>query len=202
MDSEAEQVSIADTARILSEALPFMQRYDEEAVVVKYGGHAMVEPSLAKRFASDIVLLKQCGINPIVVHGGGPQINRMLEKLQVKSDFVDGLRVTDKATMEVVEMVLAGRVNKRLVTMIQESGGRAVGLSGKDAFLLKARPHPRKADLGFVGEVESIDTEILEILLDRNYLPVVCSVGWGEDGETYNLNADTVASGIDRKSVV
>ncbi|MGH6875054.1 MAG: acetylglutamate kinase, partial [Aestuariivirgaceae bacterium] len=119
MNNETEQVSIADTARILSEALPFMQRYDEEVVVVKYGGHAMVEPSLARRFASDIVLLKQCGINPIVVHGGGPQINRMLDKLQVKSEFVDGLRVTDKATMEVVEMVLAGSINKSIVNGIQ-----------------------------------------------------------------------------------
>jgi hypothetical protein len=129
MDNETEQVSIADTARILSEALPFMQRYDEEVVVVKYGGHAMVEPSLARRFASDIVLLKQCGINPIVVHGGGPQINRMLDKLQVKSDFVDGLRVTDRATMEVVEMVLAGSINKSIVNGIQQAGGKAVGIS-------------------------------------------------------------------------
>ena len=179
----------------LDRALRYVAEWRRKRVVVKFGGSALEKNELGT-LVEDLVLLQQSGLRPVLVHGGGPEITRMLERLAIQPRFVDGLRVTDGATMEVVEMVLAGRVNKRLVTMIQESGGRAVGLSGKDAFLLKARPHPRKADLGFVGEVESIDTEIIEILLDRNYLPVVCSVGWGEDGETYNLNADTVASGI------
>ena len=164
-------------------------------MVVKFGGQALEKNELGT-LVEDLVLLQRSGLRPVLVHGGGPEITRALERLGIKPRFVEGLRVTDADTMEVVEMVLAGRVNKRLVTMIQENGGRAVGLSGKDAFLLKARPHPKSAELGFVGEVESIDTEILEILVDRNYLPVVCSVGWGDDGETYNLNADTVASGL------
>jgi acetylglutamate kinase len=207
MDSEAEQVSIADTARILSEALPFMQRYDEEAVVVKYGGHAMVEPSLAKRFASDIVLLKQCGINPIVVHGGGPQINRMLDKLQVKSDFVDGLRVTDKATMEVVEMVLAGSINGNIVNGIQQAGGKAVGISGKDGKVLIAERHTKTKtdpatgetkvlDFGFVGEPLMVNPGLLNTIIHSDAIPVVAPIGVGLDGETYNINADTAAGAI------
>jgi len=184
-----------DFGLYLDRALRYVAEWRRKRVVVKFGGSALEKNELGT-LVEDLVLLQKSGLRPVLVHGGGPEITRMLERLEIEPRFVDGLRVTDAATMEVVEMVLAGRVNKRLVTMIQESGGRAVGLSGKDAFLLKARPHPRSADLGFVGEVESIDTEILEILLDRNYLPVVCSVGWGEDGETYNLNADTVASGI------
>jgi acetylglutamate kinase len=207
MDTEVEQVSIADTARILSEALPFMQRYDEEAVVVKYGGHAMVEPSLARRFASDIVLLKQCGINPIVVHGGGPQINRMLDKLQVKSDFVDGLRVTDKATMEVVEMVLAGSINKSIVNGIQQAGGKAVGISGKDGKLLiaermtktktdAATGESRVVDFGFVGEPQTVNPGLLNTIIQSDAIPVVAPIGIGKDGETYNINADTAAGAI------
>jgi len=207
MENETEQVSIADTARILSEALPFMQRYDEEVVVVKYGGHAMVEPSLAKRFASDIVLLKQCGINPIVVHGGGPQINRMLDKLQVKSDFVDGLRVTDRATMEVVEMVLAGSINKSIVNGIQQAGGKAVGISGKDGKLLIAERmsrtkidattgETRTLDFGFVGEPHSVNPGLLNTIIHSDAIPVVAPIGLGKDGETYNVNADTAAGAI------
>jgi acetylglutamate kinase len=214
MDSEVEQVSIADTARILSEALPFMQRYDEEVVVVKYGGHAMVDPGLAKRFASDIVLLKQCGINPIVVHGGGPQINRMLDKLQVKSDFVDGLRVTDKATMEIVEMVLAGSINKSIVNSIQQAGGKAVGISGKDGKLLIAERMSRTRtdsetgetkilDFGFVGEPNSVNPGLLNTIIHSDAIPVVAPIGLGRDGETYNINADTVAGVLDsRKQLI
>jgi acetylglutamate kinase len=191
----ADVASSPDFGIYLDRALRYVAEWRRKRVVVKFGGSALEKNELGT-LVEDLVLLQQSGLRPVLVHGGGPEISRMLERLEIEPRFVDGLRVTDAATMEVVEMVLAGRVNKRLVTMIQESGGRAVGLSGKDAFLLKARPHPRGADLGFVGEVESIDTEILEILLDRNYLPVVCSVGWGADGETYNLNADTVASGV------
>lgn len=207
MNNETEQVSIADTARILSEALPFMQRYDEEVVVVKYGGHAMVEPSLAMRFSSDIVLLKLCGIIQIVVHGGGPQINRMLDKLQVKSDFVDGLRVTDKATMEVVEMVLAGSINKNIVNGIQQAGGKAVGISGKDGKLLIAERmsrtkidantgEVRKLDFGFVGEPHSVNPGLLNTIIHSDAIPVVAPIGLGKDGETYNVNADMAAGAI------
>jgi acetylglutamate kinase len=207
MDQPTDHISIADTARILSEALPFMQRYDEEVVVVKYGGNAMVEPSLARRFASDIVLLKQCGINPIVVHGGGPQINRMLDKLQVKSDFVDGLRVTDKATMEVVEMVLAGSINKSIVNSIQQAGGKAVGISGKDGKLLIAERVSRTKtdpetgetktlDFGFVGEPHSVNPGLLTTIIQSDAIPVVAPIGLGQDGETYNVNADTAAGAI------
>jgi acetylglutamate kinase len=176
-------------------------------VVVKYGGHAMVEPSLARRFASDIVLLKQCGINPIVVHGGGPQINRMLDKLQVKSDFVDGLRVTDKATMEVVEMVLAGSINKSIVNGIQQAGGKAVGISGKDGKLLIAERmsrtkidattgETRTLDFGFVGEPHSVNPGLLNTIIHSDAIPVVAPIGLGKDGETYNVNADTAAGAI------
>jgi acetylglutamate kinase len=167
----------------------------------------MVEPSLARRFASDIVLLKQCGINPIVVHGGGPQINRMLDKLQVKSDFVDGLRVTDKATMEVVEMVLAGSINKSIVNGIQQAGGKAVGISGKDGKLLiaermsrtkidAATGETRILDFGFVGEPHSVNPGLLNTIIHSDAIPVVAPIGLGKDGETYNVNADTAAGAI------
>jgi acetylglutamate kinase len=191
----AAEAASADFGVYLDRALRYVAEWRRKRVVVKFGGQALEKNELGT-LVEDLVLLQRSGLRPVLVHGGGPEITRALERLGIEPRFVEGLRVTDAETMEVVEMVLAGRVNKRLVTMIQESGGRAVGLSGKDAFLLKARPHPRRAELGFVGEVESIDTEILEILVDRNYLPVVCSVGWGEDGETYNLNADTVAAGL------
>ena len=193
--AEPDVASSPDFGIYLDRALRYVAEWRRKRVVVKFGGQALEKNELGT-LVEDLVLLQRSGLRPVLVHGGGPEITRALERLGIKPRFVEGLRVTDADTMEVVEMVLAGRVNKRLVTMIQENGGRAVGLSGKDAFLLKARPHPRSAELGFVGEVESIDTEILEILVDRNYLPVVCSVGWGDDGETYNLNADTVASGL------
>jgi acetylglutamate kinase len=193
--AEPDVASSPDFGIYLDRALRYVAEWRRKRVVVKFGGQALEKNELGT-LVEDLVLLQRSGLRPVLVHGGGPEITRALERLGIEPHFVDGLRVTDADTMEVVEMVLAGRVNKRLVTMIQENGGRAVGLSGKDACLLKARPHPKSAELGFVGEVESIDTEILEILVDRNYLPVVCSVGWGDDGETYNLNADTVASGL------
>lgn len=201
------ELTIAETARILFEALPFMQRYDEETVVVKYGGHAMVDPELARRFASDMVLLKQCGINPVVVHGGGPQINRLLDRLAIKSEFRDGLRVTDRATMEVVEMVLAGSINKSIVAGIQQVGGKAVGISGKDGNLLIAKkfilgkedPQTGETvdiDLGFVGDPEAVNPGILDTIIHSDAIPVVAPIGVGLDGETYNINADTAAGAI------
>ena len=196
-----------DVARILSEALPFMQRYAGRTVVVKYGGHAMGDAELSRQFAADIVQLKLTGINPIVVHGGGPQIGRMLERLQIKSSFEDGLRVTDAATVEVVEMVLAGSINKGVVGDIQRAGGRAVGISGKDGNLCLARKLTRTrrdpdsniervVDLGFVGEPERIDPQVLETILRSDSIPVVAPIGVSETGETFNINADTFAGAI------
>ena len=196
-----------DVARILSEALPFMQRYSGRTVVVKYGGHAMGDAELSRQFAADVVQLKLTGINPIVVHGGGPQIGRMLERLQIKSSFEDGLRVTDLATVEVVEMVLAGSINKGVVGDIQRAGGRAVGISGKDGNLCIARKLTRTkrdpdsnieraVDLGFVGEPVSIDPRVLETILHSDAIPVVAPIGVSETGETYNINADTFAGAV------
>jgi acetylglutamate kinase len=198
---------LATTARILSEALPFLQRYDDQIIVVKYGGHAMVDPSLAQRFARDIVMLKVCGLNPIVVHGGGPQINRMLDKLEVKPEFREGLRVTDQATMEVVEMVLSGAINKSIVASIQQAGGQAVGISGKDGNLMIAEKltktatdaktgKPVEVDFGFVGEPVQVNTGILETIMRSDAIPVIAPVGVGRRGETYNVNADTAAGAI------
>jgi acetylglutamate kinase len=200
-------VAVFDTARILSEALPFLQRYDDQVIVVKYGGHAMVDPELAKQFARDIVMLKVCGLNPIVVHGGGPQINKMLDKLQVKAEFRDGLRVTDHETMAVVEMVLSGSINKSIVASIQQAGGRAVGISGKDGNLLVAERYFRerkntatgeieKIDFGQVGEPARVNTEILSTIMKSDAIPVVAPVGVGWEGDTYNINADTAAGAI------
>jgi len=191
-------------ARVLSEALPYMRRYAGATFVVKYGGHAMGDEAIGRQFARDIVLLKQVGINPIVVHGGGPQIGAMLERLKIKSEFVDGLRVTDAATVEIVEMVLAGTINKGLVADINQAGGRAVGLCGKDANLIRARKLRRRTrdpesniervlDLGFVGEPYQIDTTVLDVLANSSIIPVIAPIGVGADGETYNINADTVA---------
>jgi len=201
------EISISETARILSEALPFLQRYDDEIVVVKYGGHAMVDPELAGKFARDMVMLKLCGIHPVVVHGGGPQINKMLERLQVKPVFREGLRVTDKETMDVVEMVLAGSINKSIVSSIQQAGGRAVGISGKDGNLLIAERFVKKKtdpvtgkteeiDFGFVGEPHRVNIEILDTIIHSDAIPVVAPVGVGKDGESYNVNADTAAGAI------
>ena len=194
-------------AAVLSEALPYFRRYSGKTVVVKYGGHAMGDDAVAERFAADVVLLKQVGINPIVVHGGGPQIGEMLKRLRIKSDFVDGLRVTDRATVEIVEMVLSGSINKQIVSAINEAGGYAIGLSGKDANLIRARKLTRTKvdpdsniekvlDLGFVGEPEAINATVLETLRNSAIIPVIAPIGVGEDGQTYNINADTVAGAV------
>ena len=195
------------TAKILTEALPFLLRYDRETIVIKYGGHAMGSDRLSHDFARDMVVLKQVGINPVIVHGGGPQIGEMLDRLSIESDFVDGLRVTDKATVEVVEMVLAGKINKQIVTAISSEGGKAVGLSGKDGNMIVARKLHRTQkdpdsnierilDLGFVGEPETVNTDVLETIIDSDIIPVIAPIGAGEAGETYNINADTVAGAI------
>ena len=200
-------IPIPETARILSEALPFLQRYDDQIIVVKYGGHAMVDPKLSHQFARDMVMLKVCGLNPIVVHGGGPQINRMLDKLAVKPVFRDGLRVTDQETMDIVEMVLAGSINKSIVASIQQAGGRAVGISGKDGNLLIAERYVReklnaetgvmeKIDFGFVGEPARVNIEILQTIMRSDAIPVIAPVGVGWEGDTYNVNADTAAGAI------
>ena len=196
-----------DKAQTLSEALPYMRRYAGETFVVKYGGHAMGDPELAKKFARDVVLLKQVGIHPIVVHGGGPQIGQMLERLKIKSEFVDGLRVTDQATVEIVEMVLCGSINKAIVTEIMEAGGNAIGLSGKDGGMIQARKVKKTTrmsdsniekilDLGFVGEPSRINPHVLEQFKDSDIIPVIAPIGVGSDGETYNINADTVAGAV------
>ncbi|MGQ3488574.1 acetylglutamate kinase [Roseovarius pacificus] len=182
------------TARTLSEALPYLQRYDGAIVVIKFGGHAMGSDEAMETFARDVVLLRQVGVNPVIVHGGGPMINQMLDKLDIKSDFVGGKRVTDAATMEVVEMVLSGRVNKRIVQAINAQGGRAVGLSGKDANLITCDPaDPR---LGLVGNPSQVDPAILHTLFRDDAIPVIAPLGAGRDGETYNINGDTAAGAI------
>ena len=195
------------TARTITEALPFMRRYAGRSFVIKYGGHAMGDEELAQVFANDIVLMKQVGIHPIVVHGGGPQIGRMLERLSVKSEFIDGLRVTDAETVEVVEMVLSGRINKQIVSTINAAGGKAIGLSGKDADLIKAIKLRRTSrdedsniekilDLGFVGEPSHVNPRILSSLEESGAIPVIAPIGVGADGQTYNINADTVAGAV------
>jgi acetylglutamate kinase len=201
------EIDVSETARVLSEALPFLQRYDDQVIVVKYGGHAMVDPKLAQQFARDIVMLKVCGLNPIVVHGGGPQINKMLDKLAVKAEFRDGLRVTDHETMSVVEMILAGSINKSIVASIQQAGGRAVGISGKDGNLLIAKRYTKEKknpesgkietiDFGQVGEPDRVNVEILSTIMKSDAIPVVAPVGIGWEGDTYNINADTAAGAI------
>lgn len=193
-----------EQARILSEALPHMQRYDEETIVIKYGGHAMGEEESARMFARDIVLLEQTAINPVVVHGGGPQIAAMLNRLGIKSIFSGGLRVTDAATIEIVEMVLSGSINKQIVSHINQAGGKAVGLSGKDGNMVTARkvthanpaPAADLVDLGFVGEPEKINTAVLDQLLGRELIPVLAPIASGPNGETFNVNADTFAGYI------
>jgi acetylglutamate kinase len=200
-------VSPHDIARVLSEALPHMQHYDEETVVVKYGGHAMGEEEMARSFARDIVLLEQTAINPVVVHGGGPQIGEMLKRLGIKSEFAGGLRITDAATIEIVEMVLAGSINSQIVGFINEAGGKAVGLTGKDGNMVLARKLnrtvidpgsniERMVDLGFVGEPEKIDTTVLTQILGRELIPVLAPLAASAQGGTYNVNADTFAGAI------
>jgi acetylglutamate kinase len=195
-----------EQAAILMQALPHMLRYDDAIIVVKYGGHAMGDEDKARDFARDMVLLEQSGINPVVVHGGGPQIGAMLKKLGIESHFAGGLRVTDKATVEIVEMVLAGAINKQIVGMINAVGGKAIGLCGKDGNMVTARKagavhtmvagHDEDIDLGFVGEPSHVDTMVLNQVLGRELIPVLAPVAAGEDGETYNVNADTFAGAI------
>jgi acetylglutamate kinase len=205
--SKAPKIDPQTQARILSEALPHMQRYDEEIVVVKYGGHAMGQEQTARDFASDIVLLEQTAINPVVVHGGGPQIAAMLKKLGIKSEFVDGLRITDAKTVEIVEMVLAGSINKQIVGYINAAGGKAIGLSGKDGNLVTARKVTRTmvdpdsniekvVDLGFVGEPEKVDLTVLNHVLGKELIPVLAPVATAAGGGTFNVNADTFAGAI------
>ncbi len=200
-------VSPHDIARVLSEALPHMQQYDEEIVVVKYGGHAMGEEHMARSFARDIVLMEQTAINPVVVHGGGPQIGDMLKRLGIKSEFAAGLRITDAATIEIVEMVLAGSINKQLVGYINAAGGKAVGLCGKDGNMVLARKVSRTVvdpgshiervvDLGFVGEPEAVDTTVLQQILGRELIPVLAPVATSKAGGTYIVNAVTFAGAI------
>jgi len=196
-----------EQAQILAQALPFLRRYAGATIVVKYGGHAMVNPALAEEFGRDIALLKQVGVNPVVVHGGGPQINVMLERLGVKSSFVGGLRVTDAATVEIVEMVLSGTVNKEVTALINRAGALAVGISGKDGGLIQARklkhsvrdPQSgvvQELDLGLVGEPASVDVRVIHALTGSGLIPVVAPVGAGADGQTYNINSDDVAGAI------
>ncbi|KCZ55899.1 acetylglutamate kinase [Hyphomonas beringensis] len=205
-----DQISPAQfTARTLSEALPYIQRYAGKTIVVKYGGHAMVDESLAAIFARDVVLLKTLGINPVIVHGGGPQIGKLLDRLGIVSEFKGGLRVTDEATMEVVEMVLSGPINKSIVRAINQAGGKAVGLSGSDGNLIQAEKAKKTErdpdshieqvlDLGFVGEPSAVDTSVIDALLksDSQLIPVVAPVGAGPDGHRYNVNADTAAGAL------
>jgi acetylglutamate kinase len=205
--NETRKVSPQEQSEILVQALPHMLRYDDAIIVVKYGGHAMGDEAKARDFARDMVMLEQSGVNPVVVHGGGPQIGAMLEKLGIKSRFSGGLRVTDKATVEIVEMVLAGSINKQIVGTINAQGGRAIGLCGKDGNMVTARKvGPRhgdngalaedEIDLGFVGDPDKVDTTVLEQVLGRELIPVLAPVAQGADGETYNVNADTFAGAI------
>jgi acetylglutamate kinase len=205
--SATDPVSPEVQARILAEALPYMQRYDDEIVVVKYGGHAMGAESLAREFARDIVLLEQTAINPVVVHGGGPQIEAMLKQLGVQSQYAAGLRITDAKTLEIVEMVLAGSINKNMVGYINEAGGKAIGLCGKDGNMVVARKLTRTVidpdsalekvvDLGFVGEPDKVDTTVLDQVLGRELIPVLAPVAAAVNGGTFNVNADTFAGAI------
>ncbi|MBL4806993.1 MAG: acetylglutamate kinase [Rhodobacteraceae bacterium] len=182
------------TAQTLSEALPFLQRYDGATVVVKFGGHAMIDDKAMERFARDIVLMKQTNLHPVVVHGGGPMINEMLDRMGIKSKFVNGKRVTDAATMEVVEMVLSGLVNKRIVQAINAQGGKAVGLSGKDANLMICEP--ADPELGLVGNPVEIDPTVITTFRDSDFVPVIAPIGAGRNGETYNINGDTAAGAL------
>ena len=210
--TDAEESALLAKAETLIEALPYLKRYEGRTFVVKYGGHAMGDPALAQDFAEDIVLLKTVGINPVLVHGGGPQIGRMLKALGIESHFVNGLRVTDKATAEVAEMVLSGAINKELVGWIAKAGGRAIGISGKDGGLVTARKvsaqklgkavmdedtgEPIVVDLGYVGEPDKIDTSVLDTISHAGLIPVIAPIAVGPEGETYNINADTMAGAI------
>jgi acetylglutamate kinase len=196
-----------DRAKVLIEALPYIRRFSNAIIVVKYGGHAMVDEELKKNFALDIVLMKYVGLNPIIVHGGGPQIGSFLKRLSIESEFVDGMRVTDKQTMDVVEMVLVGKVNKEIVALINQQGGKSVGLSGKDGQLITAKKMryvrdkgddqpPEIIDMGMVGEITAVNDGVLMGLMESQFIPVIAPVGAGAEGETYNINADLVAGQI------
>lgn len=191
-------------ARVLVEALPYIRRFSGKTMVIKYGGNAMADPALQQGFARDVVLMKLVGMNPVIVHGGGPQIGELLKRIGKQSEFIDGMRVTDSETMDIVEMVLGGLVNKQIVNMINQHGGSAVGLSGKDGDLIRARKltftrkkpemeAPEIIDIGHVGEVTSIDTAVVDMLIHGNFIPVVAPIGVGDDGQSYNINADLVA---------
>ena len=199
--------SAHNVAHVLSEAMPYIQRFQGKTVVIKYGGNAMVDDKLKQGFARDIVLMKLVGINPVVVHGGGPQIGKLLEKIGKQSTFVSGMRVTDAETMDVVEMVLGGLVNKDIVNLINRHGGRAVGLTGKDGDLIRARKMlmesgsadldaPEILDLGYVGEVASIEPAVVDMLVSGNFIPIIAPIGVGSDGMSYNINADLVAGKV------
>lgn len=194
-------------ASVLSEALPYIRRFQGKTIVIKYGGNAMVDEELKQGFARDVVLMKLVGMNPVVVHGGGPQIGRLLERLDIKSEFIQGMRVTDSETMDVVEMVLGGLVNKDIVNLINQAGGHAVGLTGKDGDMIRARKltftkqapemnTPEIIDIGHVGEVESIDAAVVDMLVHGDFIPVIAPIGVGADGQSYNINADLVAGKV------
>lgn len=199
--------SAMNIANVLTEALPYIQRFTGKTIVVKFGGNAMIDEELQNSFARDIVLMKLVGMNPVVVHGGGPQIDELLKKLNIKSEFKNGMRVTDSATMDIVEMVLGGTVNKQIVSLINSNGGQAIGLTGKDGQLIRARKltvvhktpemlEPEILDIGHVGEVASINTDVIDMLLKSNFIPVIAPIGVGADGASYNINADLVAGKI------
>jgi acetylglutamate kinase len=199
-----DRAAALNIAQVLTEALPYIQRFIGKTIVVKFGGNAMVDPLLHESFARDVVLMKLVGMNPVVVHGGGPQIGALLAKLNIQTEFVDGMRVTDAQTMDVVEMVLGGSVNKEIVSSINRNGGKAIGVTGKDGQMIRARKLTVSRyspeldvseiiDIGHVGEVDQIDTEVLRVILGSNFIPVIAPIGVGEDGSTYNINADLVA---------
>lgn len=196
-----------NVANVLTEALPYIQRFTGKTIVVKFGGNAMIDDNLKEQFARDVVLMKLVGMNPVVVHGGGPQIGNLLEKLNIESRFVEGMRVTDSQTMDVVEMVLGGSINKEIVSLLNHNGGKAVGITGKDGRLIRARKMtvnhqspemtaPEIIDIGHVGDVEHIDTSVLDMLIQGDFIPVIAPIGVGEDGSSYNINADLVAGKI------
>ena len=199
-----DRAEALNIAQVLTEALPYIQRFIGKTIVVKFGGNAMVDPLLHESFARDVVLMKLVGMNPVVVHGGGPQIGELLAKLNIKTEFVDGMRVTDAQTMDVVEMVLGGSVNKEIVSSINRNGGKAIGVTGKDGQMIRARKlnvsrhspeldAPEIVDIGHVGEVAQIDTEVLQVILGSNFIPVIAPIGVDDEGNTYNINADLVA---------
>ena len=185
-----------EKAGILTEALPYIQAFYGKTVVVKYGGNAMIDPKLEELVLKDVILMKLIGMKPVLVHGGGPMIDHWLDRLNIQAEFINGLRVTDKETMEIVEMVLAGKVNKVIVSRIQKLGGKAVGICGKDAGMIKARRITQPQDLGLVGEITEVDPSLILTLIERDFIPVVSSVAGGDDAESLNINADTVASAL------